>query len=126
VRSCLLVVVFRFLRCCLSSELRRLASMVLVFLRFLLYLLLVVLLRRLHPQLSCGRQLCRFYPLLRVRARVSTNSIMVRTSSYSPLHLLQQGWTHYVQLLYEGSQFASPAPGLCVFCFIRLFCSCPH
>jgi hypothetical protein len=55
VRNCLLVVVFRFLRCCLSSGLRRLASVVLVFLRFLLCLLLVVLHRRLLPCLSCGR-----------------------------------------------------------------------
>jgi hypothetical protein len=46
-------------------------------------LLLVVLLRLLHTRLSCSRQLHRFYPLLRVRARVSirvsTSSIMVRT-----------------------------------------------
>jgi hypothetical protein len=82
VRSCLLMVVFQFLRCCLSFGLRRLASVVLVFLRFLLCLLLVVLLRRLHPRLSCDRQFYRFYPLLRVRARVSirvsTSSIVVR------------------------------------------------
>jgi hypothetical protein len=81
VRSCLLVVVFRFLRCCLSFALRRLASVVLVFLRFLLCLLLVVLLHRLHLRLRCGCQLRRFYPLLRVRAqvriRVSTSSIVV-------------------------------------------------
>jgi hypothetical protein len=48
------------------------------FLRFLLYLLLMVLLRRLLPQLSCGRQFRLFYPLLRDSIRVSTSSIVVR------------------------------------------------
>jgi hypothetical protein len=72
------MVVFRFLRCCLSSRLRRLASVVLVFLRFLLCLLLVVLHRRLLPCLSCGRLLRLFYPLIRDNIRVSTNSLVVR------------------------------------------------
>jgi hypothetical protein len=44
VPSYLLVVVSCSLRCCLSFVLRRLVFMVLVFLRFPLYLLLVVLL----------------------------------------------------------------------------------
>jgi hypothetical protein len=78
VRSCLLVVVFQFLRCYLSSGLRRLASMVLVFLRFLLCLLLIVLHRRLLPCLSCGRLLHLFYPLIRDNIRVSTRSLVVR------------------------------------------------
>jgi hypothetical protein len=81
VRSCLLMVMFRFPRCCLSSGLWRLASVVLVFLRFLLCLLLVVLLRRLLRQLSYGRQLRLFYPLLRDSIRVNTSSIMVRIVS---------------------------------------------
>jgi hypothetical protein len=71
VLSCLPVVVFRSLRCCLSFGLRRLVSMVLVFLSFCLCLMLVVLLCRLPPRLSRNLQ-CRRYPLLRVRARFST------------------------------------------------------
>jgi hypothetical protein len=78
VRSSFLVVVFRFLRCCLSSGLRRLASVVLVFLRFLLCLLLVVLHHRLLLCLSCGRLLRLFYPLIRDSIRVSTSSLVVR------------------------------------------------
>jgi hypothetical protein len=78
VHSCLLMVVFQFLRCCLSFGLRRLASVVLVFLRFLLCLLLLVLLHRLLPRLSCGCQLRLFYPLLRDSIRVSTSTIVVR------------------------------------------------
>jgi hypothetical protein len=74
----LLVVAFRFLRCCLSFALRRLASMVLVFLRFLLCLLLVVLHRRLLPCLSCGRLLRLFYPLIRDSIRLNTSSLVVR------------------------------------------------
>jgi hypothetical protein len=78
VRSCLLVVVFRFLRCSLSFGLRRLASVVLVFLRFFLCLLLVVLHRHLLLYLSCGRLLRLFYPLIRDSIRVSTSSLVVR------------------------------------------------
>jgi hypothetical protein len=51
---------------------------VLVFLRFLLCLLLMVLLHRLLPRLSCGRQFRLFYPLLRDSIRVSTSSIVIR------------------------------------------------
>src|SRR3954466_9718716 len=80
----MLVVVFRSLRCCLSFRLRRPVSVVLVFLRFHLRLLLVVLLCRLLPRLSRG-PLCRrrrYYPLLQVRVRVSfsTSSLRVRVS----------------------------------------------
>jgi hypothetical protein len=74
----LLVVVFHFLRFCLSFALRRLASVVLVFLRFLLCLLFVMLHGRLLPCLSCGRLLCLFYPLIRDNIRVSTSSLVVR------------------------------------------------
>src|SRR3954468_9287478 len=80
----MLVVVFRSLRCCLSFGLRRPVSVVLVFLRFHLCLLLVVLLCRLLPRLSRGL-LCRrrYYPLLQVRVRVSfsTSSLRVRVST---------------------------------------------
>src|SRR4051812_9042116 len=77
----MLVVVFRSLRCCLSFGLRRPVSVVLVFLRFPLCLLLVVLLCRLLPRLSHGPR-ChrRYYPLLQVRVRVSTSSLWVRVS----------------------------------------------
>jgi hypothetical protein len=78
VRSCLLVVVFRFLRYYLSFELRRLASVVLVFSRLRLCLLLMVLHRRLLLCLSCGHLLCLFYQLIRVSIRVSTSSLVVR------------------------------------------------
>src|SRR3954471_4725800 len=78
----MLVVVFRSLRCYLSFGLRRPVSVVLVFLRFHLFLLLVVLLCRLIPRLSRG-PLCRrrYYPLLQVRVRVSTSSLRVRVST---------------------------------------------
>src|SRR3954470_25073604 len=81
----MLVVVFRSLRCCLSFGLRRPVSVVLVFLRFHLRLLLVVLLCRLLPRLSRGPlyRRRRYYPLLQVRVRVSfsTNSLRVRVST---------------------------------------------
>jgi hypothetical protein len=51
---------------------------VLVFLRFLLCLLLMVLHRRLLPCLSCGRLLRLFYPLIRDSIRVSTSSLVVK------------------------------------------------
>jgi hypothetical protein len=73
----LLVVVSRSLRCCLSFVLRRLVFVVLVFLRFPLYLLLVVLLCR---RLRCGLQCRRYSLLLRSRARVSLSSLAVRTA----------------------------------------------
>src|SRR3954467_3800268 len=78
----MLVVVFRSLRCCLSFGQRRPVSVVLVFLRFHLCLLLVVLLCRLLPRLSRG-PLCRrrYYPLLWVRVRASTSSFRVRVST---------------------------------------------
>jgi hypothetical protein len=75
--SYLLVVVSRSLRCCLSFVLRRLVFVVLVFLRFPLYLLLVVLLCR---RLRCGLQCRRYSLLLRSRARVSLSSLAVRTA----------------------------------------------
>jgi hypothetical protein len=75
--SYLLVVMSRSLRCCLSFVLRRLIFVVLVFLRFPLYLLLVVLLCH---RLRCGLQ-CRIYSLLLwSRARVSLSSLAVRTA----------------------------------------------
>jgi hypothetical protein len=73
----LLVVVSRSLRCCLSFVLRRLVFVVLVFLRFPLYLLLVVLLCR---RLRCGLQCRRYSLLLRSRAKVSLSSLAVRTA----------------------------------------------
>jgi hypothetical protein len=71
------MVVSRSLRCCLSFVLRRLVFVVLVFLRFPLYLLLVVLLCR---GLCCGLQCRRYSLLLRSRARVSLSSLAVRTA----------------------------------------------
>src|SRR3954471_7473041 len=77
----MLVVVFRSLRCYLSFGLRRPVSVVLVFLRFHLFLLLVVLLCRLLPRLSRGpRCRRRYYPLLQVRVRVSISSLRVSIS----------------------------------------------
>jgi hypothetical protein len=75
--SYLLVVVSRSLRYCPSFVLKRLIFVVLVFLRFPLYLLLVVLLcRRLRYSLQCSR----YSLLLRSRARVSLSSLAVRTA----------------------------------------------
>jgi hypothetical protein len=51
---------------------------VLVFLRFLLCSLFMVLHRRLLPCLSCGRLLRLFYPLIRDSLRVRTSSLVVR------------------------------------------------
>src|SRR3954470_56054 len=82
----MLVVVFRSLRCCLSFELRRPVFVLLVFLRFHLCLLLVVLLYRLLPRLSRGplcRHCRRFCPLLQVRVSFSTSSLRVRFSTSS-------------------------------------------
>src|SRR4051812_33153976 len=76
----MLMVVFRSLRCFLSFGLRRPISVVLVFLRFRLCLLLVVLLCRLLPRLSrgppCRRR--RYYPLLQLRVRVSFSPSSLR------------------------------------------------
>src|SRR3954466_3175066 len=80
----MLGVVFRSLRCCLSFRMRRPVFVVLVFLRFHLCLLLVVLLCRLLPRLSRG-PLCRrrYYPLLQVRVSFSITSLRVRVSTRS-------------------------------------------
>jgi len=76
------VVVFRSLRSCLSFVLRRLVFVVLVFWRFPLFLLLVVLLCRLlvvllRHSLRRGLQYRRYYLLLRSRVRVSPRSLVV-------------------------------------------------
>jgi hypothetical protein len=69
VLSCLLVVMFPFMRCGLSFVLRRLAYVALVYWMFLLYLLHMAL-RRLLYRLLRGTLLCHFYPLPRPRAKV--------------------------------------------------------
>ena len=76
------VVVFRSLRSWLSFVLRRLVFVVLVFWRFPLLLLLVVLLCRLlvvllRHRLRCGLQYRRYYLLLRSRVSVSPSSLVV-------------------------------------------------
>jgi hypothetical protein len=78
----MLVVVFRSLRSCLSFVLRRLVFVVLVFWRFPLSLLLVVLLCRLlvallRHRLRCGLQYRRYYLLLRSKVSVSPSSLVV-------------------------------------------------
>jgi hypothetical protein len=83
------VVVFRSLRYWLSFVLRRLVFVVLVFLRFPLFLLLVALLCRLLVDLLCRRLRCglrhsRYFLLLHSRVSVSPSSLVVRRHLLAP------------------------------------------